>query len=1291
MIVDRDREFENVLAMLVNKMVLPERRTLESVKKQRPRYEKGQVVFLIGAGCSRQYGLPTFKELLVYIWQDYFRSLPHPSWSLEMLRDELDKSWRWQGPEAREEILRFYLDRVSGETCFGYLWLADLAKEGYVKAVVNMNFDTLLDQALEKKGCDFRVATKFGDFGYDGLMIYKPHGSLGRVHFGGKNELILDIANSDMFADPKEQIFAQKLLAGYDVVTIGYSGIDAKIAAALRGQEEPKRRNLFYISLLPADPRLLMVMSERSSQNLTITGEEASFENFMEVLLTSVERASSGQPVFDSRSRRGFQPVRSELSSLMTRSEREALSKCLQLALGIRSAINVADRSIIGIEEHGSEVYEYCIRIANIAGNCLTSPEKFLLHCAALLHDLGYFAGFSGGAMIGGLELLRRHGEKTVDLISQRLKDDGDANIVPSSYGKESRDPFIKLLLELCRSHAAYKLAGKNVEETKIEVSGIEAPIRFRLVHAIFATAENLVKEHPFQPSSDPVIWQDERRFAMDDPILELYLHRKKNEVEFDLQKGLITGRVSSLGREGQPSKAAVWLIAMSKRFVENLDKVSLACGGWGVRFVCDAMNDPAENLGKEPFLSHLLVSALEEDLDESLDTLERDSMRQVVGLLDKAGSRVEEVRRLLGVEAPGHPTKGPVDQRKEYLRLTLLVVRDWTEFISRTLREDWVTDAASGLQQIRGTLERLKPQLTSEMSGELESAQGSTQRLLKYLKRNATPLDTIDSFMDSISLALYLLQSVRTGYEGELESTPKARAKAEILAAIDHLVQFRRNATQFSMGEIASILDVVSIYTHGGGEQHGRGRSRVKGEPRVNLDSPPVTRALKWVNEAKEAKRVSHQGLLHLYLPMKQEASKRAPDASHPGAMERAFLESFEEIIFPAWRFFARNWHGRSEAVLMARVCLDLGSSRFRPEVADGLKYLLRDRVEWGKCTNGGVVQEMAHGHDECTICSSRLLYILSYARRLFPQEEVAKLSNSRNGKSLDQAVQGILNGFLARSSHESSWWGLRRPGKFGSSVKSPDYLAWAACAVAFCLAVDQEHRETVGEEWLEGQCGLDKEKLYNLLGERWDALFQVSFGELLTDQSEEPHSYTLGSVALAYLDLLRLGDPVREVVLKDRAKKVSRFIETLGRAHDSVANPTLAQMSQFSLLPVMIVLDGSLAQAQDRDQEKEESARKLVALSERCRGSRIWIRSGDDQGSWGFNLKNSQALVTGLAAFWRHAFEEEHKDRFQRAFEGLGTSADPLLPTPPEPPPSGPPPAPPRRSPRSRRPRSA
>src|SRR5689334_17355583 len=307
--------------MLVNRLVLPERRSRERTHRH---VNKGQVVFLLGAGCSRQYGLANFKELLTYIWQDNFRCPPDSSWSLEMLRDELDKNWQATGPGARKETLKFYLDRVEGKHCLGYLRLAQLAKDGYVKAFINMNFDTLLEDALYEVKQDYKVSTGFSYFDYPGLIVYKPHGSIGKVHHPKeigrsgssrfKNELILDIANSDMFADPEEQKFVQNLLTAHDVVTIGYSGIDAKIAAALRGfpasdslnqkpasdpsgedsdSPDPRDQKLFYVNVSPPDPRLLLVMAERSSQNLSILGEDGSFENFAEMLVQAVQRAST--------------------------------------------------------------------------------------------------------------------------------------------------------------------------------------------------------------------------------------------------------------------------------------------------------------------------------------------------------------------------------------------------------------------------------------------------------------------------------------------------------------------------------------------------------------------------------------------------------------------------------------------------------------------------------------------------------------------------------------------------------------------------------------------------------------------------------------------------------------------------------------------------------------------------------------------------------------------------------------------------------------------------------------
>jgi hypothetical protein len=192
----------------------------------------------------------------------------------------------------------------------------------------------------------------------------------------------------------------------------------------------------------------------------------------------------------------------------------------------------------------------------------------------------------------------------------------------------------------------------------------------------------------------------------------------------------------------------------------------------------------------------------------------------------------------------------------------------------------------------------------------------------------------------------------------------------------------------------------------------------------------------------------------------------------------------------------------------------------------------------------------------------------------------------------------------------------------------------------------VDQELRDKIGEEWLAEKCGLQKRKLYELLSQRWNKLFRATPEDLLSDLAEEPQTFNLGRIALAYLDLLRL-DSIKAVVWRDESRP--QFLESLGKAYDRVWHEHLSQMSQYYLLPVKIVRDKGLID----EEEKRESAEELVKLCLRCSGSRIWIREGPDQGSWGFNVKNSQVLVTALAAFWRHAFDEENKERFEAAFE--------------------------------------
>ncbi|HYG65377.1 MAG TPA: hypothetical protein VEL74_22535 [Thermoanaerobaculia bacterium] len=498
-------QFEYVLTFLSSRMappgwleeVDPQVKRRHGVAESRPVQQEGQtkdegvkrqLVVLLGAGCSRQYGLPSFLELLRYLWEDCLREAPEDDMGLEVLRDKLDKFWQGQGPNYRTHMLKRYLrhGRVDGATCPGYVHLARLAKEGYVKAIINMNFDTLLEDAIYHCGVPYRVATSFLVQDDKRIVIYKPHGTVGRVdsedsiegllraaqevldaeksletekdallrifnraleHFQcdgehlvqaangkmegsktlarlcslflgleeaapgeirpelpvlrealeslirafrspvkAKNDLILDIANSDLLSDSEEQRCAQELLTGHDVVSIGYSGVDAKIAAALRAftsNTDPKDKKLFVVNIAPPDPRLLSVMALRASQDLLIAGRGAAFENFMGYLAKAVERLGMGQATQGERAEEDKKQSKKEKHSpahmsAMTDAEQKALGHSLRLAQDIRLSMNVAERSRTSIEEHGYKIFNDCLELAQRAGICLNSAEKYL-------------------------------------------------------------------------------------------------------------------------------------------------------------------------------------------------------------------------------------------------------------------------------------------------------------------------------------------------------------------------------------------------------------------------------------------------------------------------------------------------------------------------------------------------------------------------------------------------------------------------------------------------------------------------------------------------------------------------------------------------------------------------------------------------------------------------------------------------------------------------------------------------------------------------------------------------
>ncbi|HLE85043.1 MAG TPA: hypothetical protein VJG13_11935, partial [Thermoanaerobaculia bacterium] len=294
-----------VLGKLAERMVttrrLKERFNPEVPKQASP--EQPGVVFVLGAGCSMQYGLPSFVHLLRHSYDDLQPRGPKrdKAWGLDSLRDRLDPHWRTSKPQELRDLLDWYLNRIHGSQCTGYLRLARMVRNGYVTAIVNMNFDLLLKQALSTT-CDpkqYVFSRTFDPKDNVGILneavVFTPHGSMQ----DGQGVPILDLASSDLFDTKDETEAAERLFRQNDIVFLGYSGADAKIAAALtpakvptdKEEKDPQDYNqIFVLNVTTPDPRLLRIMVARRSTDLAVTGYAAAFENVMEELDQALEQ-----------------------------------------------------------------------------------------------------------------------------------------------------------------------------------------------------------------------------------------------------------------------------------------------------------------------------------------------------------------------------------------------------------------------------------------------------------------------------------------------------------------------------------------------------------------------------------------------------------------------------------------------------------------------------------------------------------------------------------------------------------------------------------------------------------------------------------------------------------------------------------------------------------------------------------------------------------------------------------------------------------------------------------------
>jgi hypothetical protein len=1139
----KDEHWQFVLDKLADRMI--------KARQLREKKARAGVVVVLGAGCSMQYGLPSFVDLLGYALEDMKGSenLPDPpgsEWRLESLRDRLDPDWRVAKPRELRRLLDRYLRRIPGKYCTAYLHLARLARRGYIQAVVNMNFDLLFEEAFESvAGKRPPISQTFHRKGSsEEFLVYKPHGSLR----DGDGVPILDIASSELFDEQDETQAAHELFRGNDVVLLGYSGADSKIASALNPEKLPtgtqevppeNYNQLFVFNLDHPDPRLLRIIVNRRSTELTVTDYAATFENVMEQLseeLAARERSSSGAP------ETGSPEASSEASSSrdfvlrsahFSAAEAQALDECRKLANVLRSTMAVAESGHNSLEKHAETIFGLCLELAGNAGLGLTAPEKYLLYCAAYLHDLGYFWAHSGSKSDKktGWSLLTSHGRHTAELLQKHLPEamrprpGTRQGLLPRTSRTASADEtypgeaVARLLIEICRDHSLDPEDRRNGSkpQQQILVGGFPIPIRMGIVQALFDAAEELSEGHPFYPSpypldSFPAAREDDHpepatEQAIEDPILDLYLRRKQREIQFEYDRGRVTAWVRCGGQdrarpgesppEGSPTAAGALLAALARDAVQDLGSVSAAPSdrGWGLVF-CSVPAIPAD----ETDLPALIKAALDERLTE----------------------RVESLAKL-------------AEERPE-----------------------------------------------------------------------------------------------------------------------------------FQVGLVPSVLDMVAVYTD---PAYVTVKSSDGKEKRLCTfdDSRGVETALAIVAEHPSP---GPKPLLQRYFEIRYGGGASRGDAAE--TMETVFCNTFARIYYPVWRFCADNWLQGTDAVVMARASLDLGSSRYRDEVTRGLADLVEDKITfksstevpdywraYGPKSRWDGEPAWAFGHDGCTVCTSRLLYILATARRLLPTDDLRKPFRHHDGHTLDGTVERLLRYLLSRGEDDPCWWGIEeqqraaeRDGHGDKALCSADYDAWAVRALAHVLTVDQEIREKSGNPWLGGkECGIGRSEVVQLLETRWRKLAESPAEavqtkktrgiSLLSDRAEEPHSYILGHIGITYLTLRHLSAELRQAISLEESSW-EEPVAHLREAREIFRNRRPSQLSRFYAWPAEVFL----STFETTESKRHQAEQALVGLLHDCLTSRIWIRSGEGKGSWGYNIENTQRIVSSLTTFWRAAFEDP--DRF-------------------------------------------
>lgn len=289
----------------------------------------GSNVFVVGAGASAPAGVPTSRALKKDLTKWYSGEMVS---KLNERRDErgepryndLDEvafevllpiyAEIVQRDNAIEEFLRGHLERFLGEKRFpplGYEVLAHFLNHGLIKNLVSMNFDELLELALDEELGDqnYEKARSLSQFAKlldddetgqerekmsERKILLKPHGTISL-----SATLRIELQKVFLFEKEKADVL-EKVLRGKNVIFVGYNFLDPDLQKLVLHLVQSKRlKKVYFVHSNEAFPSKNDYIKElfSSSQDATILTcvlIHKDSDEFFEQLALAIEKTEEG-------------------------------------------------------------------------------------------------------------------------------------------------------------------------------------------------------------------------------------------------------------------------------------------------------------------------------------------------------------------------------------------------------------------------------------------------------------------------------------------------------------------------------------------------------------------------------------------------------------------------------------------------------------------------------------------------------------------------------------------------------------------------------------------------------------------------------------------------------------------------------------------------------------------------------------------------------------------------------------------------------------------------------------